>query len=273
VDELPHRTVTKRILFGVIPAAAFAFWLGGTAPGAAQPAADLSVSVSDAPDPVSVGSKVTYTITVRNAGPSIAREMVLTLSGPPSRRLVGTIRKGGKAVVRVVARPAAIGSLPVNIRVTAKTRDPRRRNNSAVETTRVIGLDTVQGHGVRPVFGSPVGSVSVDLDARSAHDGSDPAGTFNTRYPNGDPDLRGRVVCLAVSGNKAMVGGIVESVSGSNPNASPVGSGVLFAVTDNGGRDTELTFLVLTFQGCGVQDAIPELPLSEGDFSVHDEEP
>jgi hypothetical protein len=256
-----------------VSATALAFGLGGTATGGAAQPADLSVSVSDTPDPASVGRNVTYTVTVRNAGPGTARRVVLSTSRA-GRRVLGALRKGARVTMRVVVVPEATGSLSLRATVSAKTRDPRRGNNSVVERTRVIGLDTVRGHGVRPVFGSNGGSATIDLDASSAYDGTGAAGTFATRYPNGDPELHGHVVCLAVSGNKAMVGGIVESVTGSNPGATPVGSAVLFAVTDNGtGQDTELTFLALASKGCGIQDAIPEIPLSEGDFTVHDEVP
>jgi len=262
----------RTLAVAAVSATALAFGLGGTAAGGPQALADLVVSVSDAPDPASVGRNVTYTVIVRNAGPAVARRVVLTTS-QAGRRMLGSIRRGARAAVRVVVVPAATGSVSLRATVRATTRDPRRGNNSATQTTRVIGLDTVKGHGVRPVFGSPGGSVTIDLDASSAYDGTGAAGTFATRYPNGDPDLHGQVVCLAVAGNKAMVAGLVVSVSGSSPGATPVGSSVLFAVTDNGAQDTELTFLALASQGCGVQDAIPEIPLSEGNFTVHDEVP
>jgi hypothetical protein len=264
----------RRLALAAASATALAFGLGGgTATGGAPPSADLSVSVSDAPDPASVGRNVTYTVTVRNAGPATGKRIVLTTSRS-GRHVLGTLRKGAKATLRVVVVPAATGPLSLRASVSSKTRDPRRRNNSFAQTTRVIGTDTVQGHGVRPVFGSDGGAVTIDLDASSAYDGTGAAGTFATRYPNGDPELHGHVVCLAVAGNKAMVGGVVESVTGSNPGATPVGSGALFSVTDNGTTsDTELTFLVLASQGCGIQDAIPEIPLSEGNFTIHDEIP
>jgi hypothetical protein len=137
----------------------------------------------------------------------------------------------------------------------------------------VLGLDTVRGHAVRPVVTGATEAVTIDLDASSAHDGTRAAGTFAMRYPNGDPEVRGRVVCLAVSGNKAMVGGVVQSASGSGSSDIPVGSRVLLSITDGGDRDSELTLFVLISLGCGVQDAIPEVPLSEGNFEIHDEAP
>jgi hypothetical protein len=123
-----------------------------------------------------------------------------------------------------------------------------------------------------------VGDVSVDVDASSAFDGSDAQGTFATQYPRGDPYLRGHVVCLTVQGNRAMVGGIVDTVAGSNPAANPVGSGVLFAITDNGSpgasRDTEVSYLdVENARSCAIQDSGQEIALKDGDLAVHDEHP
>ena len=43
-----------------------------------NPHAELSVTASDAPDPVQVGSNVTYTVTVANDGPEVALAFVLT---------------------------------------------------------------------------------------------------------------------------------------------------------------------------------------------------
>lgn len=256
-----------------VGAVAIAFGLGGTATGAARPAADLGISISDAPDPASVGRKVTYTITVRNAGPTVAKGVVVTM--PSGRRNLGSLRRGARVVVRAVVVPAATGSASVRASVTSKTRDPRRANNAATAMTRVIGIDTVRGHGARPVYqsGDPTLMATIDVDASSAHDGTGATGMFATSYPGGDPDVSGHVVCLAVSGNRAMVGGIIDRASGPNAGVTPPGTAVLFAITDDGDRDTELTFFVLVSQGCGVQDAIPEIPLSEGNFTVHDEQP
>ena len=281
-----------------VAVAAAAVGLAASAP-AAKVAADLSVRLADAPDPVGVDKSVTYAVTAGNAGPARATGVALTLRLPAELVVravagrsctstgdkvtckLGALRKGARVVVKIEARAATVGTASVSATISSKTADPRRRNNSATQATRVLGRDTVAGHGVRPVF-NPFGPspfrVSVDLDAASAFDGSDAAGTFATRYPNGDPDLRGRVVCLTVRGNRAMVGGVVESVSGSNPGATPVGSGVLFAVTDNGepgpGRDTQVSYLgVENPNSCAVQENAMEFALTEGNFTVHDEQP
>jgi uncharacterized repeat protein (TIGR01451 family) len=239
-----------------------------------------------------VGNTLTYTVTVRNAGPkpatgvnvrfvlpagalveSTSRPCTPNDSGMQCR--LGSIRKRAKAVLTVDAKATTTGTLSASARVSAKTRDPRRQNNTSAQTTKVAGMDTVTGHGVRPAFQAPTVSVTIDVEAASAFNGENASGTFATRYFRGDPDLRGRVVCLTVAGKRAMVGGVVES---SNSAVTPVGSGVLFAITDNGdpgvGRDTEVSYLgVEDPNSCPLPEVSQEIALSDGNFAVHDEQP
>jgi len=269
--------------------------IGGKAP----PRADLAVTLKGAADAVGVGKTISYTVRVRNAGPARATGVRVTAALPAGMELVsvtgkgcanagsraackvGSLRRGTTTTVEFEAKATAVGAATVTATVSAKTVDPRRRNNASKQTTTVAGHDTVQGHGVRPVFG-PAGQagfrVSVDVDALSDFNGEDASGTFATSYPNGNPELRGRVVCLTVAGNRAMVGGIVESASGEGSSANPPGSGVLFAITDNGepgaGRDTEVSYIgVENANSCALQDNGQELLLTDGNFTVHDEQP
>jgi hypothetical protein len=81
-----------------------------------------------------------------------------------------------------------------------------------------------------------------DRDRRDQRpDGDDATGTFWTKYPA--LELRGHVVCLGVSGNRASVGAVVDETS--SPATNPVGSNVHLGITDNGapgaGRDLEVT--------------------------------
>jgi uncharacterized repeat protein (TIGR01451 family) len=265
---------------------------GLTAPAKARPGADLAVALTDAPDPVGVGKTVTYTITVKNAGPGRATGVAVTAVLPTGLELesasnpcasvgssvvckLGTIRKRSKSMVRVIAKATTPGSLSPSAKVTAKTADPHRRNNSASQTTKIAGLDSVKGAGVRPAFQTPTLAVTVEVDAISAFNGEDASGTFATRYGQSALILRGRVVCLTIAGNRAMVGGVVET---SNTPVNPVGSGVLLAFTDNGepgaGRDTEVSYLGIEDpRTCALGDPTREIALTEGNFIVHDEQP
>lgn len=124
--------------------------------------------------------------------------------------------------------------------------------------------------------GRPI--VTTEIDARRDPTTGVVSGTFvlqydlSSRSPARGSDLRGRVICLTVAGNRAMLAGVVES---SNTAASPIGSGVRLAFTDNGepgaGRDTASAFIAVE-PTCAL-DAVDELPLIEGDYVIRDGEP
>jgi uncharacterized repeat protein (TIGR01451 family) len=62
------------------------------------PEVDLAVSVVDSPDPVRVGSNITYTVTVTNAGPEAALNAVLTNRLSPGLSFVSAVSTLGACV-------------------------------------------------------------------------------------------------------------------------------------------------------------------------------
>jgi Domain of unknown function DUF11 len=263
--------------------------------------ADLSVAASEGADPVLVGRQVSYRVTIANRGPQSAKRarLRITIVGPA--RLIGRPRssagscssQGGTQV------NCALGALPIRSRSTVTVRldpgetgmisivaigssttaDPRKGNNRATQATRVLDIHTVQGRGVRSTAGDAgYPTVTTEIDATADPTTRTVTGTFSIQYaaisasPARGSDLRGRVVCLSVEGNKAMVGGVVES---SNSTTFPVGSAVRIALTDNGdpgsGRDTSTAFL--GGEPTCALEPVPELPLIDGNFVVRDGEP
>ncbi len=127
---------------------------------AVAPSANLSVTKTSTPDPVRAGEPVSSTITVRNAGPSPASDVVVVDDLPEGLGAVtatatggtcevaaravtcrlGTLAVGGTATVTVRATVAA-GSLAVSVtdlaRVTSPTPDPNPSNNTSAATSRV----------------------------------------------------------------------------------------------------------------------------------------
>jgi hypothetical protein len=174
-----------------------------------------------------------------------------------------------------------LGTVSLGVTVSSSTRDQSRRNNRAALSTRVVDFSSVRGRGIRSTAGDAGRpTVTTEIDARSDPTTQTVAGTFSVQYdpisssPARGSDLRGRVVCLSVEGNKAMAGGVVES---SNNPSLPAGTAVRLAFTDNGepgaGRDTQVGFLGGDITPTCVLEAVPELPLIEGNFVVRDGEP
>ncbi len=124
--------------------------------------ADLSVTLTDAPDPVIAGTNLTYTAVITNIGPSDATGVVLTLPTPSNTSFVsGSVTGGGTcggspvvctvtgsmlpatsrtvSIVMLVAASAPEGStISATATVTATSPDPNLANNTASTTTSVI---------------------------------------------------------------------------------------------------------------------------------------
>ena len=113
--------------------------------------ADLGVAVSALPNPVVVGSNVTYTITVTNNGPDTALGVVVTdalpvgltfisansasgttsnLNGTATCNL-GNLASGSGAVVTVIVSASQTGAINNNVTVSTASNDPMPGNNSA----------------------------------------------------------------------------------------------------------------------------------------------
>ena len=118
--------------------------------------ADLRLTKQDAPDPVTVGSPLTYTITAFNDGPDAASSVAITDTLPGTVTFVsatsssgtcsgtstvtcniGTIPNGSNATVTIVVTPTAPGTLSNTASVTASSTDTNPGNNSATATTTV----------------------------------------------------------------------------------------------------------------------------------------
>jgi uncharacterized repeat protein (TIGR01451 family) len=124
--------------------------------------ADLSVTKTDAPDPVPAGSNLTYTITVNNAGPSAAAGVNLNDTLPAGTTFVsitsaagwlcttpavgvgGTVTctiaslaSGAPAVFTLVVSTSAAGALNNTATVATTTTDSSAANNSATASTTV----------------------------------------------------------------------------------------------------------------------------------------
>lgn len=124
---------------------------------------DLSVAMIDSPDPVVLGRPLTYTITVGNAGPFDAPNVVFTNILPASAVLsaatatqgtlstnsnpvtgnFGTVNSGGQVVVTLTVLPQALGTITNTATVSSDRNDPGLTNNSATQITTVLSTPSL----------------------------------------------------------------------------------------------------------------------------------
>jgi uncharacterized repeat protein (TIGR01451 family) len=122
--------------------------------------ADLTVSVTDSPDPVLFNQSLTYTITLRNNGPTAATLVSLSVMAPaqaeagpvqPSQGTctrtsnnftcaIGTMASGATVTATISMFPFATGPISLTATATASEADPNPANNSATQQTTVLGL-------------------------------------------------------------------------------------------------------------------------------------
>jgi uncharacterized repeat protein (TIGR01451 family) len=122
-------------------------------------AADVSMTKTDAPDPIRVNGTLTYTIVVRNAGPLPATGVTLTDQLPKQAGFssvtttqgscaakapkatvtcsIGTIAVGGQVTVTIRVKPTGPGTLVNTATVQTTSRDSNLANNSATASTTV----------------------------------------------------------------------------------------------------------------------------------------
>lgn len=125
---------------------------GGTCPGA-----DLAIGMTDAPDPVFIGSNLVYSISVTNFGPSAATNVVVNQSLPGSVIFVsgsasqgnvsfaggtvvgnlGVLPINGVATMTVTVIPTQTGIIGSTANVNSNAPDPDSSNNSATVLTQV----------------------------------------------------------------------------------------------------------------------------------------
>ena len=153
---------------------------------------DLVTTVSDAPDPVVAGSKVTLTVTVTNAGIGTAYDTVLSNPIPTGADLVsvtssqgscdtsvscdlGAIGGGKKATVTIAVRPNEAGSMVDTATASGPAPDPTPANATGSSSTTVT---------------APTNVADLSVTLTDAPDPV-PAGsalTYTARITNGGPD-------------------------------------------------------------------------------------
>ena len=127
--------------------------------------ADLSVVKTASPDPVSVNGQITYTLTVQNAGPNAAVDMVIsdplpaelidvttttpgcTIEGNEFRCVVASFPagSGGQLQYTATVDPATPSEAVTNtVTVDSATADPNPTNNTDSTTTPITGSGAIE---------------------------------------------------------------------------------------------------------------------------------
>ena len=151
--------------------------------------ADLSLTQTDAADPVTDTQSITYTLTVANAGPGASSVVVTDLlpggssfvSATPSQGscnessgtltcALGAIASGGGATITVVVDPSAPGLYTNSASVAGSAVDTNPANDADDETTTVVASalggrvwNDWDGDGIQDPGEPPVGGVLVEL--------------------------------------------------------------------------------------------------------------
>ena len=157
------------VSLGVLLLTALVFTNAGSA--AQQGSANLKITKTDSPDPVRVGSSLTYSIGVENLGPSPATGVTVTdnlpkgvdltsAAGPSgncavqggkvtctigSLNPIGVNYGGTPAAVTIVVVPRSAGTIRNTATVKGDQKDPDNANNKATASTRVLGAPTCRG--------------------------------------------------------------------------------------------------------------------------------
>jgi uncharacterized repeat protein (TIGR01451 family) len=121
--------------------------------------ADLSITKSDAADPVTVGDEVVYTITVSNAGPQNATGVIVTDDLPSTATFgsanasqgscsrsggtvtcdLGSLATGANTTITLTVTADQVGTLTNTATVSGDQEDPNGGNDSATEETTILG--------------------------------------------------------------------------------------------------------------------------------------
>ncbi len=170
-----------------------------------QAAADLSISKTDSPDPVTAGSTLTYALTVTNHGPSDASSVTVTdtlpadvsyqsdtcggsVSGATWTWNVGSLANGAHASCQVTVQvsSSATGTLTNTAQVSATTPDPNTDNNTASEDTAVAqSADLSLTKRVTPTTAEPGDTVTFTLTLRNDGPSDATQVQVEDRLPNG----------------------------------------------------------------------------------------
>jgi uncharacterized repeat protein (TIGR01451 family) len=249
----------RRRLSAIFGLCGAALAVAALVPAVALAPANLSITKSDNPDPVTEGGQLTYTIEVTNAGPDPATDVTVTddlassdfdlVSTTPSQGNcsvqgsqnitcnLGTLASGATANITILVTAKKPGTVTNTASVTTTEPDPESANNTVTETTTVL-------EAPKP-GGKPTGTCKTATPTLTGTEGNDTlTGTqandviFALGGDDGITGLGGRDLICAGSGNDTAKGQAdADVVRGGGGNDVTKGGGANDKVGGGGGRD------------------------------------
>lgn len=250
-----RRRACQVSLLGAIAVASLALAFEGVGTTAPPGSADLKITKTDSPDPVTVGSTLTYTIRVESLGPDAATDVTVTdqlpkevdfvsattTSGKCTRKgrkvtcaignvgNVGGVNYGVPPTVTLAVIPRQAGTISNTASVKGDQSDPVGANDKATTTTQVLGAVTCRG-----VPATVVGTVGNDSltgtggrDVIAAFGGDDTIASF----------AGGDLVCAGSGDDYVGAGSAADRVFGGSGGDRLLGGGGPDVLKGNSGND------------------------------------
>ena len=159
--------------------------------------ADLEVTVTDSPDPTSVGNELTYSATVKNLGPDKAKTAKIAVKLPTGAEFVadtpdtcgdvaggelvcdlGDLDSGASSVIDIVVRPGSAGTASAFFSATSAATDTAPLNSNQVKVDTVVQETGSGGTETITVETLGAGRGTVTSDPAGIDCGSDCEGGF-----------------------------------------------------------------------------------------------
>jgi uncharacterized repeat protein (TIGR01451 family) len=256
-----HRQGWKRprrhtLLIAAVPVVVLV--LAGMVSAAPPGTANLKIAKADSPDPVSVGSNLTYAVMVENLGPTTATGVTVTDQLPKGVDLVSATASTGKcapqgskvtcdlgtigtvqtvnylgpATVTIVVIPRQPGTIKNTATVKSDQKDPVAANNKASATTRVIAA--AKAATCRGVTATIVGTPGNDtLAGTGGPDVIAALGGSDTVASSAGRDL----ICAGAGNDYVGAGSAADRVLGGAGKDRLLGRGGSDVLKGNGGSD------------------------------------
>jgi uncharacterized repeat protein (TIGR01451 family) len=221
--------------------------IASPAPTAPGDVADLAVSKGDSPDPVAVGTTLTYSIDIVNNGPQAATRVTIRDRLPSHTQLqmvsgaackasgrnvvcdVAALAPGASVAVSIQVRPTVTGTIVNTVRVDGAETDPIGLNDRATTSTRVTAPSHCRGVAAT-IVGTPGDDRLVGTDGRDVIAG---LGGNDTIYGRGGRDL----ICAGGGGDLVNAGPHADRVFGGRGADRLLGRGGPDLLAGNPGSD------------------------------------